>query len=74
MLRLTWRFWWTALLMLTLFRLCLVVWQWPRVEAVDGFWPVMIGGLRIDLVMIGMMIAIPAGAGPFFGHFAIAEK
>jgi phosphoglycerol transferase MdoB-like AlkP superfamily enzyme len=74
MLRLTWRFWWTALLMLTLFRLCLVAWQWPRVEAVDGFWPVMLGGLRIDLVMIGMMIAIPAGAGPFFGHFAIAEK
>jgi len=74
MLRLTWRFWWTALLMLTLFRLCLVVWQWPRVEAVDGFWPVMIGGLRIDLVMIGMMIAIPAGAGPFSGTLRLRKN
>lgn len=74
MRRLTWRFWWTALLMLTLVRLALVFWQWPRVSAVDGFWPVMIGGLRIDLVMLGMMIALPAGLSPWFGHFAWAEK
>ena len=60
--------------MLTLVRLALVAWQWPRVSAVDGFWPVMIGGLRIDLVMLGMMIAIPAGFSPWFGHFAWAEK
>lgn len=74
MRRLTWRFWWTALLMLTLVRLALVFWQWPRVSAVDGFWPVMIGGLRIDLVMLGMMIALPAGLSPWFGHFGWAEK
>ncbi len=74
MRRLTWRFWWTALLMLTFSRLCLVAWQWPRVSAVDGFWPVMFGGLRIDLVMLGMMIALPAGLAPWFGHFALAEK
>lgn len=60
--------------MLTLVRLALVFWQWPRVSAVDGFWPVMIGGLRIDLVMLGMMIALPAGLSPWFGHFAWAEK
>jgi len=74
MRRLTWRFWWTALLMLTFSRLCLVAWQWPRVSAVDGLWPVMFGGLRIDLVMLGMMIALPAGLAPWFGHFALAEK
>lgn len=60
--------------MLTLVRLLLVAWQWPRVSAVDGFWPVMLGGLRIDLVMLGMMIALPAGFSPWFGHFAWAEK
>ena len=54
MRRLTWRFWWAALLLLTLCRLSLVVWQWPRVSAVDGLWPVLLGGLRIDLVMVGM--------------------
>ena len=74
MRRLTWRFWWAALLLLTLCRLSLVVWQWPRVSAVDGLWPVLLGGLRIDLVMVGMMIAIPAGFAPWLGHFSWAEK
>ena len=74
MRRLTWRFWWAGLLMLTLFRLGLVLWQWPRVAAVDGFWPVMFGGVRMDLVILGMMIALPAGLAPWFGQFALAEK
>jgi phosphoglycerol transferase MdoB-like AlkP superfamily enzyme len=71
--RLTWRFWWAALALLTLSRLCLVAWQWPRVVAVDGFWPVMFGGLRMDLVMLGMMIALPAVFSPWFGHLRIAQ-
>ena len=74
MRRLTWRFWWTALLLLTLSRLCLMAWQWPRVTAVDGVWPILFGGLRFDLVILSMMIALPAGLAPWFGHFAIAEK
>ena len=74
MRRLTWRFWWAALLMLTLSRLCLVAWQWPRVSAVDGVWPILFGGLRFDLVILGMMIVLPAGLAPWFGHFSIAEK
>lgn len=60
--------------MLTLFRVCLLVWQWPRVSAVNGLWPVMLGGLRFDIVILGMMIALPAGLAPWFGHFSIAEK
>ena len=60
--------------MLSLSRLCLVAWQWPRVTAVDGIWPVLFGGLRFDLVILGMMIALPAGLAPWFGHFSIAEK
>lgn len=74
MRRLTWRFWWTGLLLLTLSRVCLIAWQWPRVSAVDGLWPVLFGGLRFDLVMLAMMIALPAGLAPWFGHFSIAEK
>ena len=53
MRRLTWRFWWTALVLLTLARLGFVAWQWPRVSAVNGLWPVMWGGLRFDLVILG---------------------
>lgn len=74
MRRLTWQFVWAALCMLTLSRLCLVAWQWPRVSAVDGIWPVILGGWRIDLVMVGMMIVIPAACAPWFGHFRLAEK
>ncbi len=73
MRRLTWQFFWSALCMLTLSRLCLIAWQWPRVSAVDGLWPVVLGGWRIDLVMVGMMIVIPAACGPWFGHFRLAE-
>lgn len=60
--------------MLTLCRLSLMIWQWPRVSAVDGFWSVLHGGLRFDIVILGMMVALPAGLAPWFGHFAIAEK
>ncbi|MEI6117044.1 MAG: LTA synthase family protein, partial [Burkholderiales bacterium] len=74
MRRLTWRFWWAALVMLTLARLGLVAWQWHRVAAVDGFWPVMLGGLRFDLVILGMMMALPAGLSPWFGQFAFAQR
>ncbi|MCC7226649.1 MAG: LTA synthase family protein [Burkholderiaceae bacterium] len=74
MRRLTWRFWWTALVLLTLARLGFVAWQWPRVSAVNGLWPVMWGGLRFDLVILGMMIALPAGLSPWFGQFALAER
>ena len=73
MLRLTWRFCWSALCLLSVSRLCLVAWQWPRVSAVDGLWPVILGGFRIDLVMVGMMVVIPAACGPWFGHFRLAE-
>lgn len=74
MRRLTWRFWWTALVMLTVVRLGLIAWQWPRVAAVDGVLPVLWGGLRFDLVILGMMIALPAGLSPWFGQFALAER
>jgi len=39
MRRLTWRFCWAALLMLTISRLYLMAWQWPRISVVEGVWP-----------------------------------
>lgn len=73
MRQLTWRFWWSALALMTLSRLCLIAWQWPRVAAVDGLLPVMFGGFRMDLVMLGMMIVLPAGLSPWLGHYRIAQ-
>ena len=42
----------TALAALSLVRAGLVVWQWDRVVAVDGFWSVIGLGIRMDTVLL----------------------
>lgn len=49
-----------CLLILTLSRLGLSVWQWPRVAAVDGFGTIMLSGLRVDLSALGYLFILPA--------------
>lgn len=68
MLRLTVRFWIAGLALLTLSRLALVAWLWPRVSAVEGLWPVMLGGLRMDVVVLAMLSAPLAVFGPWLGQ------
>ena len=46
----------TALALLTLARIGLVVWQWPRVEEVEGLWKVLLFGLRIDIILISYLL------------------
>lgn len=55
MLRLTLKFWLAGLAILTLSRLGLMAWLWPRVAAADGIWPIIVGGLRFDVVMLAML-------------------
>lgn len=59
--------------MLTLSRLLLSCWQWQRVRAADGLWPIIKGGLRIDAALIAMLVGIPALLAPWLGQFAIAD-
>ncbi|WP_238595900.1 LTA synthase family protein [Methylophaga nitratireducenticrescens] len=47
----------SGLVILSLSRLGLVVWQWDRVVAATSFPTVFWQGLRADLIMIGMLIA-----------------
>lgn len=61
-----------ALLMLMSFRLAFMLWQWPRVRQVKGFWPVLFGGLRIDLLMVAAMVAPVALIAPWIGHWPVA--
>lgn len=68
MRRLLLRFVLGGLLFLTLSRLGLSAWQWDRVVQAGGLWPVLAGGLRIDLVMLGMMTVVPAALSPWLGH------
>lgn len=48
-----------ALSFLGLFRFGLVLWQWDRVQAMAGFWPVLGFGLRMDLLFLCMLMSLP---------------
>jgi phosphoglycerol transferase MdoB-like AlkP superfamily enzyme len=50
---------WRLLLAATLARLALVAWQWDRVEAADMLAAVFVQGLRFDVVLLGIILAIP---------------
>lgn len=45
---------------LSLSRGLLVGLYWDRVTEADGLWPILIGGLRIDVATLSMLIGIPA--------------
>ncbi|CUI58705.1 LTA synthase family protein [Achromobacter xylosoxidans] len=68
MRRLTLRFILAVLALLTLSRLGLSWWMWDRVQAAGGLWPVLLGGLRIDVCLLSMVIALPAVFSPWLGH------
>lgn len=48
-----------TLLTLSCSRLLLVGWQWPRVAATQGLWPVLGFGLRFDLIVCCWFVALP---------------
>lgn len=68
MRRLILRFALMALVLLTASRLGLGLWQAERVADGGGLAAVMLGGLRIDISLIAMLIAIPALLAPWLGH------
>jgi len=74
MRRLSLRFVLAVLVLLTLSRLGLAAWTWERVQAVGGLAPLMRGGLRIDIVLIGMAVGLPAILSPWFGHRPLGAR
>ena len=52
-------FGWRMLLTLTVCRIVFVSWQWQRVVDADMLGTVFIQGLRFDMVLLGLMLAIP---------------
>lgn len=68
MRQLAWRFILLVMVFLSLSRLALCVWLWPRVSAVDGLWPVIFGGWRIDASLLAMVCALPVLLSPWLGH------
>ncbi|MDQ8031356.1 MAG: LTA synthase family protein [Bordetella sp.] len=63
-----------ALVLLTLSRLALAAWQWPRVRDAGGLWPLLRGGLRIDAHMVAVLAAWPLVLGPWLGEFHWAAE
>jgi len=59
--------------LLTLSRLLLCAWQWQRVQAAGGLWPIIKGGLRIDSAQIAMLAGLPVLLSPWLGHLVSAD-
>jgi phosphoglycerol transferase MdoB-like AlkP superfamily enzyme len=72
--QLSWRFFLLVLVFLALSRLGLALWLWSRVLPAGGLWPVMLGGLRIDLSLLAMICAFPALLSPWLGHLRWAAR
>ncbi|WP_115717719.1 LTA synthase family protein [Gallaecimonas mangrovi] len=65
---LTLRFIAASLIVLTLSRLGLAFWQWSRVEASGGLWPLVVGGWRIDLSVLAILTVVPLVLACWLGH------
>jgi len=52
-------FGWRMLLTLTVCRIIFVAWQWQRIVDADMLGSVFFQGLKIDLVLLGLMLSIP---------------
>ncbi len=46
-------------LILTISRLVLIIWQWPRINALNDAYTLLIGGIRIDIALISQLTLIP---------------
>jgi len=57
-----------AFVLLLVSRLALAAWQWPRVRKAGGLRPLLLGGLRIDVHQIAVMVALPAVLSPWLAH------
>jgi phosphoglycerol transferase MdoB-like AlkP superfamily enzyme len=57
-----------GLLMMSLSRLGLLLWQWDRVNATGIFGRIIVQGMRADLIILGYFILIPLLFAPFLAH------
>ena len=69
MLELGWHFLLAAMLSLLVSRVALCLWQYPRVRAAGGLWPILRGGLRIDASFLAMVAGFPLLLAPWLGGF-----
>ena len=62
-----------GLIVLSLSRVGLIIWQWERVSVTGLLIEMLVQGVRADLILLGYFVAIPVLLSPFFAHkFAIS--
>lgn len=63
-----------ALLLLSLSRLGLLIWQWQRVEqsSSNAGW-LLLQGVRADLILVGLMLLLPVLLAPFFARTSLVN-
>ncbi|AHV92853.1 sulfatase family protein [Bordetella holmesii 41130] len=62
----------SAFILLTLSRLALMLWQRKRVAEAGHPMRILLGGLRIDAHLIGIMVALPLALAPWLGQWSAA--
>ncbi len=67
------RFLLASMLLLTGSRVALCVWQHERVRDADGWWPILLGGWRIDASFLAMVAGFPLLLTPWLGMFMWAH-
>ena len=57
-----------GLVLLSSFRLAMLVWQWDRVRATGIVPEILVQGVRADLILLGYFLAIPLLLAPLLAH------
>lgn len=56
-----------VLVLLSISRVGLMLWQWPRVDCSGDFAWMLLQGVRADLILVGLLLAVPALFVPILG-------
>lgn len=62
-----------GVVVLSLSRVGLMVWQWERVSAAGIVLDMLVQGVRADLIVLGYFVALPVLLAPFFAHAFFAR-
>ncbi len=62
-----------GLIVLSLSRIGLIIWQWERVSVTGLLIKMLVQGVRADLILLGYFVVFPVVLAPFFAHkFAVS--
>lgn len=57
-----------GMIVLSVFRSGLLLWQWSRVESSGLGWTILWHGLRVDLIQVSLLAVLPVLAAPLIAH------